>query len=115
MMKEPSGIYIAAEDETPMSVAKKLGYVDASALVAINKWKYKGLTKTAKLRAGTTLDLPESIEEFSLPIVCTSETRRRRSPMSKIKGREKVRLSQKTSFSDCTSPSFFSGWSIVFG
>ena len=54
-----------------MSIAKKLGYDDASTLVAMNKWKYEGLTKTAKLHAGTALDLPELGEEVSLPTLGT--------------------------------------------
>jgi hypothetical protein len=57
----PYECYDAAENETPEWVAKTTG-VDVEELVALNRDDYPGLHRRAKLRAGTSLLLPDSVE-----------------------------------------------------
>ena len=57
--KRPGRLYVAMDDETPLSIAKSLG-INVSTLVKINLKAYPGLQSKSKLIAQTRLKLPPS-------------------------------------------------------
>ena len=58
--------YLAAEDETPKHVAKRLG-VMLSELLSANEKLYEGLEATSKLMAGTMLRIPVRLDGAPVP------------------------------------------------
>ena len=62
--KRPGRMYVAMDDETPLSIAKDLG-LNVRTLVKINLKMYPGLQSKSKLIAQTRLKLPPSPRQGS--------------------------------------------------
>lgn len=80
-----SGEYVAEDDETPRSIAKKIG-VSHDQLVTLNKPTFPALHVNSRLLPGTLLQLPPPVSEGGSPAYVPPEESKVNVTVEKLRG-----------------------------